>query len=172
MLNIFKYLGTWYGIAKSFNSFQIGQKCVKAEYAQALDTNGSPIKNRATIQNTAVNSIFTSVQNNVNGYAEPIDAVKAPNKLLAYLQPQLFGVELGTISEGKYFVLDTDYNAYSVVYTCTETNYFFFTAKEEYAFLLTRSKKPINATIEIVKSKLNGYFDVGKLIYTVQDCDN
>ncbi len=112
------------------------------------------------------------MQTEVKGYAEPFDAQKAPNKLRIFLTPQLLGFELTNANEAKYFVLDTDYRTYSIVYTCTETNLLFFTVKEEYAFVLSRTKRPSNATIELVNMKLASYIDVKQLIQTEQDCDN
>ena len=107
----------------------------------------------------------------MNGYAEPIDAA-VPNKLILKLKPRVFGLEIPTSSDGKYFVVGTDYNTYSIVYSCTETNYFFFTLKDEYAFFLSRSKNPNNMTIAAVKSKLSLFIDPTKLVFDTQDCDN
>jgi hypothetical protein len=139
---------------------------------QSVDTAGTPIKNRINVRNTAFYTLLPSVQTEVKGYAEPFDAQKAPNKLRIFLTPQLLGFELTNANEAKYFVLDTDYRTYSIVYTCTETNLLFFTVKEEYAFVLSRTKRPSNATIELVNMKLASYIDVKQLIQTEQDCDN
>ncbi len=165
-------MGTWYGISNTFNTFQLGTKCARAEYSQSVDTAGSPITNRINVRNTGFYTLLPSVQTEAKGYAEPFDAQKAPNKLRLLLTPQLLGYEIMTGSEGKYFVIDTDYRTYSIVYSCTETNLLFFTVKEEFAFVLSRTKRPSNTTIELVNTKLSAYIDVKQLIQTEQDCDN
>jgi len=160
-------LGSWYNYANSWNSFQIGTKCTLAVYEQ------TPIANRISIKNTAVYSFLPILQANGDGYAVAVDPIKAPNKLQAFITPQFLGQPIQTSGNpGKYWVAETDYFSYSIVYTCTEQSMFFFTTKEEYVFLLTRSKKPSNATIATIKSKIQPYFDINRVMYTVQDCDN
>ncbi len=115
--------------------------------------------------------MFPTVKTEAKGFAEPFDE-RVPNKLRLKLKPQFLGMEIDTDNEGKYFVLATDYINYSVVYSCYETNYVFFSVKEEFSFILTRSKKPTDATVAIAKSQLSRFSDPANLLLTEQDCDN
>jgi len=165
-------LGTWYTYANIFNSFALGKKCSKAVYRQALNESGFPIINRMTIENTNVNILIPSWKTEANGYAEPVDPVEAPNKLAAFIKPQLFGMEFDA-NEGKYWVTDTDYTSYSFVYSCREVFNFLFIVKEEYFWILTRSKNPSATQVSSFKNKLEGDLNWNEdLFFNIQDCDD
>lgn len=104
----------------------------------------------------------------VTGYGVPYD-LSVPNKLNVKLNPTFLGISIETNS--SYNVVDVDYSSYSIVYTCTETDLWFFTIKEEYAFILSRSKN-LTGKYDMVKSKLAAYTDVSKLNVDEQTCDN
>ena len=60
--------------------------------------------------------------------------------------------------DGDYRVLDTDYENYSVVYSCSQS---FIFIKTEYIWILTRDPKPAASVIStaenVIKSKVSDY---------------
>ena len=68
------------------------------------------------------------------------DPENAPGELIVYF----YG------SPGDYWVLDTDFDSFSSVYSCTE-GLVDGLVKYEYAFILTREKYPSNETVRTSK---------------------
>lgn len=71
---------------------------------------------------------------------------------------------------GKYDIWDTDYENYSLVYSCQLIPP--FNKKIENVFILSRTKTLDSTILNKLKSKLssNG-FDLSQLSVTTQDCD-
>ncbi|XP_060556542.1 apolipoprotein D-like [Ruditapes philippinarum] len=124
-----RYLGDWYEVYKFYAAFESGQSCAKAHYELKPDGHikivNSGFKDGKAIQ--AVGDAFVP------------DAVNNPAKLklrFSSLAPY-----------GNYWVLDTDYDNYTFIYSCSGvlgiTHY-------EFAWILTRQP---NITEE-VKTKL------------------
>ena len=67
---------------------------------------------------------------------EQADPENAPGELIVYF----YG------SPGDYWVLDTDFDSFSSVYSCTE-GLFDGVVKYEFAFILTREKYPLDETV-------------------------
>merc|ERR1712076_23679 len=124
-----RYLGDWYEVYKFYAAFESGQTCARAHYE--LMSNGH-IK--------IVNSGFKGTKPiNATGEAFIPDATNAPAKLklrFSLLAPW-----------GNYWVIDTDYDTYTMIYSCSGivgiTHY-------EFGWILAREK---NITEE-VKTKL------------------
>ncbi|KAH3774987.1 apolipoprotein D-like [Dreissena polymorpha] len=127
--NLTRYLGDWFEQYRFYAAFESGQDCAKANYQLKPDghirifnsgfKNGNPV--------------------NATGDAYVADPVNAPAKLklrFSSLAPY-----------GDYWVIDTDYDHYTFIYTCSNvlglTHY-------EFAWILTRS--PVIS--EDVKTKL------------------
>jgi lipocalin len=74
----------------------------------------------------------------------------------------------------NYIVLDTDYENYTLVYTCRiEPSFFKSEKKVEYAWLLSRERTMKPETVEKLRGKLSGLgVDVDKLMIIPQNCDN
>ena len=72
----------------------------------------------------------------------------------------------------NYFVLDTDYDNYSLVYSCRDEKDIFNRYKKvEYAWILTRSKDIKTEVLNALKNKLASVgADPSKLTVTVQNC--
>lgn len=97
----------------------------------------------------------------VEGYATFMDPSK-PNQLQVSFNIKFLGFGLFD-TMGDYNVLDTDYTNYSLVYTCSERSFWFFTLKTEYAWFLTRSLNVTEETMNSAMGKLAMYTDVSKL---------
>jgi apolipoprotein D and lipocalin family protein len=81
-----------------------------------------------------------------------------------------FDIETSLFSakpEGNYQVLDTDYNTYSLVYSCSK----FLILKFEYAWLLSRSRTLPAKEIDRLEKKF-GQGIVDQLVTVSQSCDN
>ena len=104
--DITKYTGKWYEVARDkFTHFEILSGCVQADYG--LKDDGSiSISNKAHRFLLGWDSIEGSgVQSNVTGPAS--------------LNVNFFG-EPSADEPGNYFVINTDYDNYSIVYNCRE----------------------------------------------------
>ncbi|XP_076323596.1 apolipoprotein D-like isoform X1 [Tachypleus tridentatus] len=152
-----KYVGTWYEIAKMPVPFQINQKCVTAKYV--MKDNG-----RIGVFNRAIDIESGEIIIAIEGEAYPPDP-EVPAKLKVE-----FPTSNSTYNTGDYWVLDTDYNTYSVVYACTSIGGVF---RRESCWILARKRTLPNETID----KLFNFLDTNginskKLTMTNQiNCD-
>ena len=70
---------------------------------------------------------------------------------------------------GDYWVIDTDYTSYTLVYSCSQ--FLFFNA--QYFWILSRTKTLNQATIQNLKNKAAGYgIPIRLLRDTAQNCNN
>jgi lipocalin len=68
---------------------------------------------------------------------------------------------------GKYNVIETDYNSFAIIYSCTD--YFIF--KKEYAWVLSRTRTLKEDETKILVEKLRNYTNIENLITADQtDC--
>ncbi|XP_074641365.1 apolipoprotein D-like [Tubulanus polymorphus] len=103
--DVTKYTGIWYEYQRYFTFFEINGKCGKATYT--LDTSDNSI----IVENNGINA-KTGAESYTKGKAV------APNKDIPAKLEVSFPVA-GPFAKGKYWVLDTDYETYSVVYSCS-----------------------------------------------------
>uniref|UniRef100_A0A336KHH5 CSON009565 protein n=1 Tax=Culicoides sonorensis TaxID=179676 RepID=A0A336KHH5_CULSO len=101
--NISAYLGKWYEIKRYQTSFQQSGDCVTAQYALNSDNATISVVNQMTIlpNKTAILSINGTGR--LQSTEPPIDGRLFVN---------FFG------NESDYWVLNTDYNNYAVVWSC------------------------------------------------------
>lgn len=124
-----RYMGVWYEIERYFTIFEIGGKCVQANYT--LNENGT-----INVHNKQI-SYITGVANSISGIARFEDK-PTESKLLVTFSSVPFS------ADAPYWVLETDYDNYSVVWSCT--NYGFVSAK--FVWILTRDPSPSLETME------------------------
>lgn len=105
--------------------------------------------------------------NTINGYAY-VPNLNTPNHLLVVLKVPVttFFIE----RTGKYDIWDTDYDTYSLVYSCQlvpPTN-----RKVENVFILSRTKTLNQSVLSNLKNMLSSKgFDLSQLSVTTQDCN-
>uniref|UniRef100_A0A1I8PPQ0 Apolipoprotein D n=1 Tax=Stomoxys calcitrans TaxID=35570 RepID=A0A1I8PPQ0_STOCA len=149
-----QYMGTWYEYAKYPTIFEGDGVCVKAEY---------------TLQNDGVVAVKNSQVNAKNGSADEIvgtATVVSNGKLLVKFP---FSPSFNAVS--NYWVLDTDYCTYSVVYSCQDIDN---QQSSTSVWILTRERLPTQDTIAKAKKVLtdNG-ISLDPLTYTNQSgCTN
>ncbi|XP_074650018.1 apolipoprotein D-like [Tubulanus polymorphus] len=101
-----KYVGTWYEFQRYFVAFEWNTKCGKARYTLKSD-------GKIKVENSGINS-RTGASSHVVGEASAPDP-RVPAKLEVRFPSG------GVFAKGPYWVLDTDYVTYSVVYSCVQT---------------------------------------------------
>ena len=116
-----QYLGAWYEIEKFPASFERGLKCGKAFY-ELKDNGHIRVLNRGIkVSSGAANDVVEG-----DAYApDPNQPAKLKLKFF-WWQPR-----------GDYWVFDTDYSTYSVVYSCDNI---FGLIKIEFAWILSRER--------------------------------
>ncbi|XP_071958209.1 apolipoprotein D-like [Antedon mediterranea] len=98
--NVASYLGVWYEAARFYAEFQKESRCVVANY---------------TLKDNGHVNVLNSGYFPGEGYQSAVgDAKPDPNN------PAKLGVKFSRLQpRGKYWVLDTDYDTYTLVHSCT-----------------------------------------------------
>ncbi|KAI5755179.1 hypothetical protein M8J77_014736 [Diaphorina citri] len=139
-----RFLGTWYETERYVNIFEAGSRCVKTNYTKAVDGRflvASEIMNR-----------FTGVKRVLEGEIKLI--VKGTKSELNVRYPNL-PIPYDT----QYTVLDTNYDEYAVVWSCSSLGI----VNTQNAWILTREKLPSGTALQkaygvLDKYKLSRYF--------------
>ena len=138
-----KYVGKWYEIAALPNEFEVGCRCVQADYS--LNTDG-------TIK--VVNSCNNGTGTNFTSITGTAEVVEKPSKL---------EVKFPHSPKGRYWVLKIDdEHTYSLVGEPTR----------KYLWILSR-QRTLDTEIynDLVEHAKSAGFPVDKLEKTVQDCE-
>uniref|UniRef100_A0A8C6TFI6 Apolipoprotein D n=1 Tax=Neogobius melanostomus TaxID=47308 RepID=A0A8C6TFI6_9GOBI len=141
------YLGKWFDIVKLPHSFQKGE-CSTATYSlQSPGVVG--VLNTELLANGTVNSISGSA------------TAKDPS------EPAKLSVTFFENSPAApYWVLDTDYDSYSLVYSCTDLG----VLHVDFAWIMSREPTLSPITLARLQAKLGSIgVRVDKLINTIQD---
>ncbi|XP_036376281.1 apolipoprotein D-like [Megalops cyprinoides] len=130
--DVAKYMGRWYEIEKLPAAFELG-KCNQATYT---------LKPEGVVQVVNAELLSDGIVNEIVGTAR----VKDPS------QPAILEVSFfeGAPS-APYWVLSTDYENYSLVYSCTNYLGFFYV---DFAWILSRSRTLAATTVEQLRSTL------------------
>nr|WJZ69065.1 apolipoprotein D-like protein 3 [Nilaparvata lugens] len=123
-----KYVGRWYENERIINTFQLGGSCVTADYTAEKDSYGEPTGN-ILVTNSMTN--WRGSKKSISGTAVPLDKSTSDAKYVVIFQ--------GVPTNGSYWVVDTDYKSYSVVYSCTS---FWGLFNLKFLWLLTRVPEP------------------------------
>lgn len=127
--NTTAYLGVWYEIQRYEADFQVSLDCTTAEYTQA-----DPSVARLTVVNSGI--LF----NGTSGTAFEVRGVAVPSFPEDSSNPGKFSVAFfgAEPDRSNYWVLDTDYTNYSVVWSCEQIS---AQSYNEFAWVLSRSKE-------------------------------
>ncbi|XP_076752505.1 apolipoprotein D-like [Xylocopa sonorina] len=124
-----QYLGKWYEIEKYFAFFEFGGKCVTATYS--IDDGPS-----INILNKQI-SALTGVSSSIEGVGKPI--LKMEDAKLIVTFPTL-----PLPVDAPYWVVDTDYKTYAVVWSCSN----FGVISMRNVWILAREPKPSVSILE------------------------
>lgn len=143
-----RYLGTWFGIQKLPHAFQ------KSECSTATYSLKSPgvvgVFNRGLLANGTVSTI--------SGTATAKDPSEPAKLLVTFFNTNS--------PPAPYWVLDTDYDSYSLVYSCTDLE----DQHKDHAWIMSREPTLSLLTLERLQDTLASVgVRVDKLITTVQD---
>ncbi|KAJ8670053.1 hypothetical protein QAD02_001312 [Eretmocerus hayati] len=143
--NTQKYLGKWYEAERYFAIFEFGGKCVTATY----DTNAN---GTVSVINKQISSL-SGVASSIKGFATQRASDRAKLGVVFPSLPVQF--------EAPYWILDTDYTSYAVVWSCSD--YGIISARN--AWILTREQHPPISVLEkayqvVDKNKISRAFFV------------
>ncbi|KAL3881459.1 hypothetical protein ACJMK2_027901 [Sinanodonta woodiana] len=148
------YLGKWYENRRFFAIFEAFSSCVSANYS-LKDDGHIKVVNQGYIK-------FLKKRNVAIGDAYAPD-VNQSAKLK---------VKFGNAPLGDYWVLDTDYDSYSVVYSCSGYGGIF---KTEFSWILTRDRNGLSETkmLELLYNMSSSGINVKRFSVTDQtNCPN
>merc|ERR1719244_6536 len=129
-----RYAGTWYEVAITNNPYQLLKQCVRNE----LDFDGE----KFSAKSTGINAEGNLMRRNGQVLPMPLG------------DPHL-SIDFEGSFMAPHYILDTDYENYSCVYSCVEYNYGYYT---DFAFIMSRSPSMSN---EYVKRCENAFKNVG-----------
>jgi len=160
--NATEYLGIWYEQRRFPAFFQLNTRCVRATYGPCPDPDQPGAcddkPDRVSVLNVATKA--NGDLDKILGSAYVPDP-EHPGELL---------VQFPGNPEGSYWILETDYHNYSVVYSCTD--FLFGAIKLEFAWILAREKHLDPEMLEHATNVLveNG-IDITPLEDTIQNED-
>jgi len=132
--DVAQYTGIWYEYSNYFAAFQAKQQCVTATYSQVASVpNGVQVVNSGS---------FVGIPKKIQGYAVLTD----PSANEGKLRVQFFSKQVQQGGEPNYWILDTGYTSYSIVWSCTPGK-FGDNYNTQLLWILTRQRKPSSATI-------------------------
>jgi lipocalin len=143
-LDLTKYAGQWFEIAKLPNKFEKNLKCVSATYS--LEPNG-----KIKVYNTGYNT-----------KSEEVEEITGKAKVPRENKPGEIKVSFFGPFYGDYYVMDIDSNYQTVLVGSPSRKYLWVLART-----ITVEKDRMQELMAIAKSK---GFDTSKVEMTVQDC--
>ena len=150
----------------SNNLIELGAKCNMVNYIKPINSNVKGAMDMTAMQTRQWFSSFETMES-YSARLTPISPTE-PNKFDMTLM-NVFGVIDIDVS-GVFNVLYDDYENFKIVYNCQETDFVFFTAKTEQAWIFSRNLTIDMMDINMVTNVLGRYTDVSKLTSTMQDC--
>ena len=135
-----RYLGTWYDIQHDFFIyFQWFQSCVMAEYEAVPDSDMISVRNSA----------YLFGWNGSSGFAVQADNGKDDASLVVELQDGMPSPS----DRANYTIMDSDYDTYSIVYSCESIWYGF--ASWENLWILAREPEISDELLGTLADKID-----------------
>ncbi|XP_065333170.1 lazarillo protein-like [Cloeon dipterum] len=136
------YAGKWYEYQRYFTFFQFGGKCVTAYYTPN-GTDTITVRNYLVKENTGEVNIILGSATLVSEVGEGELSLDFPS--------------VGQVDQ-DYWVLGTDYNSFSVVWSCSNSG---SNQSLQLAWLLTRDRVPSSETLALAQEVIdrNGLVD-------------
>ncbi|CAJ1072703.1 apolipoprotein D-like [Xyrichtys novacula] len=142
-----RYLGKWYDIQRLPHSFQKGECCTATYSLQSPGVVG--VLNKELLADGSISSI--------SGTAYAKDASEPAKLLVSFFENS---------PPAPYWVLSTDYDSYSLVYSCTDLG----VLHVEFAWIMSRTPTMPEETLADLHSTLSSIgVNVDKLLTTNQD---
>nr|APA33912.1 seminal fluid protein [Nilaparvata lugens] len=135
-----KYTGRWYEAERVFNPFEVGGSCITGDYTIEEDNFNHPTGNLLVVH-SMTNWLGRKISKSADAF--PLDRSSRKAKYLLKYK--------GSPFTGPYWILDTDYDTYSVVYSCTSV---LGLLSFKYVWLLTRLPQAPKYTIDNMESVL------------------
>jgi apolipoprotein D and lipocalin family protein len=151
-LNVERYLGKWYEIQRYENWFSLNAECVAAEYS--LNEDGSVRVFNSQKKNGEFDGIVGQA---VVSYPE-----QQP------LEGKLNVTFAGEPNRSNYWILDTDYDNYSIVWSCGGAGAL---VRAEFAWILARKPYIDGEVLDKVNANIDKYLKKDKLRKTNQNAD-
>ncbi|KAF2356923.1 Lipocalin/cytosolic fatty-acid binding domain [Trinorchestia longiramus] len=157
-----RYLGKWYENRSYFAIFQIGGRCTTAIYT---DAGNGLVK----VENTQIN--FLGKTSGVVGQAKLANPESTEGKLsVSFSSETPYENMANEVTDSNYWVLDTDYTSYAVVWSCRNALIF----NTQFLWILTRERNPpadvIDKALAVIARR---GLDATRLSITEQtDCKN
>uniref|UniRef100_A0A1A9VZK3 Apolipoprotein D n=1 Tax=Glossina brevipalpis TaxID=37001 RepID=A0A1A9VZK3_9MUSC len=151
--DVSRYTGRWYEFEKYPTIFELGGRCIYAEYHNAGN-------NKVSVFNYQKNKI-TGTSSSIRGTAK----VLSPGKLEVRFEG--FAALAGP---GNYWVLGTDYENFAVVYSCMD---WLHIVNTKIIWILTRERFPVDDIIQEARDVITSKgFSLSHLVRTDQShCD-
>lgn len=142
-----RYLGTWFEIQKLPHSFQKGE-CSTATYS--LKSPGVVgVLNRELLADGTINTI--------SGSAQAKDPSEPAKLLVSFFENS---------PPSPYWILSTDYDSYTLVYSCTDLGLIHV----DFAWIMSRDPTLPQDTLKELQDTLESFgVRVDKLVSTIQD---
>merc|ERR1712127_164724 len=167
-LDLDSYKGTWYEMAKFPNAYQPGLKCTTQILSTFInDSTGQVEPTKVKVVNSGFsNFLGLNKSVTIDGFAA-LKNPETPNQLKLKFNIVILGQQVFTTPDGDYNVLKTNYDGYSLIYTCSESNYGIFTRKSETAWIMSRTNRMDSSTFNSLKSVLARYTEYPEeLVFT------
>uniref|UniRef100_T1HJM8 Lipocln_cytosolic_FA-bd_dom domain-containing protein n=1 Tax=Rhodnius prolixus TaxID=13249 RepID=T1HJM8_RHOPR len=101
-----RYMGKWYEAERYFSLFEFGGKCINSNYTDGIDSINIISKQTSTL---------TGIHSTIEGEVQ-----KTPNGFLSKMNLKYPYLPM----DAPYWILDTDYDNYSVVWSCSNFGLF------------------------------------------------
>ncbi|XP_014241450.1 apolipoprotein D-like [Cimex lectularius] len=143
--DIDRYMGTWYEAERYFTVLEAGSRCARTNYTKAAD-------GRILVTNEITNRI-TGIKRVLDGEIRNVPKGGLDSKISVKYSTLPFPMET------EYSILDTDYDSYSVVWSCSGIGPLVNTQS---AWVMTRDRLPPGTVLQ----KAYGVLDKHKISRT------